>query len=230
MALLNPVKALKRPALNQGRWHGYIVNNDDSQDPKSNGKKRQRCRIRIPQLHRGIPDDQLPWCMPASSGQAHAGAGVGSVDIPPEGALVEVVFDEDDPHNPRYGRSPPVDSVNEDNELLNEDYPKTTGYVDDAGNKWSYNKQRKETLYQHPSGASMFFDGAGNISFSSPGKVTMSGAQGVDVVGGPVNINGSAIQLKGPTSINGAGAGMSASSPPARATPNIASRRNQGQL
>src|SRR5690606_2925684 len=109
-----------------------VIENDDTKHP--DGKKRGRVRIRIPALHRNVPDEELPWSMPNNGGQANSGGGAGTVDIPPIGAKVFVNYDEQDPHNPRYGGSPTTDDVYGDNELLEEDYPYTKGSIDDAGN------------------------------------------------------------------------------------------------
>lgn len=227
MALPNPVKDLKRPDLSKGTWRGYVV---DNQDPE----KRQRVKVRIPQLHRDISDEDLPWSMPSNTGQAHSGSGVGAVDVANEGALVEVWFEEDDPHNPRYGGSPPVDNMHEDNEILGEDYPHTNGQVDSAGNKWTVNKLRNEVLFQHKSGSSAFYDGAGNIVMHAAGKLTLVGSQGVDVVsssGIRVHGGGPGVDIKGgPVNLNSSSASATASAPAARSTPQVQSRRGQTSL
>lgn len=226
MALSNPVKDLRRPNLSNSTWRGKVVDNNDPE-------KRQRVKIRIPQLHRGIPDDMLPWVMPSSAGYAHAGSGVGSVDIPPEGSLLEMYFEEDDPHNPRYGGSPPVDSVNKENEILNEDYPKTRGYVDEAGNKWTVNTQRNEVLFQHKSGASIFVDGSGNISVTAKSKLSFNAPSGIDIVSnGNVNIHAAGVtDIKGnDVLMNGSSAAKSSANPSSRSKPSIPSSKGKTDL
>lgn len=226
MAMSNPAKDLKGTRLNAGKWRGYVV---DRNDPE----KRQRVKIRIPQLHRGIPDSQLPWSMPTNGGQANAGGGVGTVAIPAKGALVEGFFEEDDPHNFRFTGSPPVDSVNKDNELLGEDYPYTEGSIDESGNRTSVNRLRNEILIHHTSGASIFIDGAGNISLNAKGKLTLNGAQGVDVTGGgTINMHsGEKVDSKGgPIFMNSSGPKLSSSSPSSRSTPSIPSASGKTNL
>lgn len=227
MAMSNATKdLLKRPSLKGGFFRGYVVDNNDP-------LKRQRVRIRIPQLHRGIPDEHLPWSMPVSTGNSHAGSGVGSVYVPPKGALIEGFFEEDDPHNFRIAGSPPVDSVNKDNELLQEDYPHTEGHVDEGGNKWSVNKLRNEVLFQHKSGATIFIDGSGNIQLSAKGRLSLNGAQGIDLVsGGDLKIHApQGTDIKGaPIDLNGSSAAQTSSNPPARTTPNIPSPAGKTSL
>lgn len=225
MAMSNPVKSLKRPDLSRGRFQGYVV---DNKDPD----KRQRVKIRIPQLHRDVPDEDLPWTRPSHRGQANAGGGVGRVDIPPEGSLMDVSFDEDDPHNPLYHGSPALDEVAKDNEILNEDYPHTVGEVDEAGNKWTVNRLRREVLFQHKSGSSIFIDGAGNIILNARAKLILNGASGVNVTGNNINIHSpGATDIKGTdVYLNNAGAMSSSDTPVERTSPVIASRKGQSFL
>lgn len=220
MGLSNPHRDMPRPNLAKSEMYGYVV---DDNDPK----KRQRVKVRIPQLHRGIPDEDLPWCMPHGEGHAQAGSGVGSVNVPTKGSLLRVAFGEDDPHNPKYGGSPTVDEVHKDNELLNEDYPATHGSIDSAGNKISINKQRNEILWQHKSGAFVFVDGSGNISISSKGNIHLNGPSGINVVtGGQINLHGAGgTDVKGgDIKLNNSGSAQSASSPTSRPSPSIPNR------
>lgn len=222
MAMSNPVRDLRRPDISRSTWRGYVVDTDDP-------KKQQRVKTRIPQLHRGIPDKDLPWCFPSTTGHAHCGSGVGRVDVPPEGALVEVWFEEDDPHNPRYGGSPPVDSVHKDNEILDEDYPKTTGEVDESGNKWTLNKQRKEALFEHSSGSSIFFDGAGNITINAVGKLSFSGKEVAVTSDGKMDMHAKGkFELKSSNlRLNSAGNLMSVPSISGRNLPSLTSRKGK---
>lgn len=164
MGLLHPTRDIPRlrSALKIQQYPAQIINNDDSGTKEG---KRQRCRVRIPQIHRNIEDTDLPMAMPQRGGQTNAGAGVGSVDIPPQGAKVFVAYDEEDPHTMYYNQSPTTDDVHKDNELLQEDYPHTKGHVDHMGNKYSVNtKKEKETITDtHRSGSTMHRDKEGNF-------------------------------------------------------------------
>lgn len=167
--LFNPLDVRKNH-IKRSDLIATVVNNDDSKHPDK--KKRGRVQIRIPILHRNVPDDKLPWSMPHSNGgQANAGAGSGSVRIPPNGAKVFVTQDEEDPHNPRYGMSPTTDDVNEENELNEEDYPHTYGEVDQAGNMWKVNTKKNTKTTTHVSGTTEHVDGDGNHSLFGKGNI-----------------------------------------------------------
>jgi len=167
MGLLDPSRDLNRPTLKGTEIEGYVV---DVNDPE----KRQRVRVRLPALHRNIPDDKLPWMNQRGMSQSNAGAGVGAVSVPDKGAKVSVRFLTDDPHDPQYGPSPTSDDVNKDNELLQEDYPNTVGHVDSFGNRWSTNKATGDVTFIHKSGASSTYDGAGNIHHTAAGDLVLS--------------------------------------------------------
>lgn len=198
MGLLNPSHDINRPTLKGVEVEGVVVDVDDPE-------KRQRVRVRIPVIHRDIPDDKLPWSNQRGMNQANAGAGVGSVQVPDKFAKVSVRFLSDDPHDPQYGPSPTSDDVNKDNELLQEDYPNTAGHADSFGNRWSTNKATGDVTFVHKSGASTTYDGAGNIAhcaagdltltakgkiiIASDGELVISTKAGLKVAGAPIDLN-----------------------------------------
>lgn len=208
MGLLHPTRELPRTraALKSQLYPAQTITNDDSKHP--DGKKRQRTQIRIPQLHRNVPDDQLPWAMPQQGGQANAKGGVGTVDVPPIGSKSMVQFDEEDPHTLYYTNSPTTDDVAADNELLNEDYPYTKGHVDEAGNKYTVNKKDgKETITDtHKSGSTIHRDKDGNLYLYAPGNLVLGAKGDVTIAatgsgnfhaGGSMSMRGSRIDLNG---------------------------------
>ena len=208
MGLLHPTREITKPrsALKSQLYPAQIITNDDSKHP--DGAKRQRTQIRIPQLHRNVPDDQLPWSMPQQGGQMNAKGGVGSVDVPPIGAKTMVQYDEEDPHTLYYTNSPTTDDVAKDNELLNEDYPSTKGHVDHAGNKVAVNtKEGKETITDtHKSGSTFHRDKDGNLYLYAPGnlilgakgEVTIAAKGGAQLhASGGLSLKGSRIDLNG---------------------------------
>lgn len=226
MAFLNPTKDIRRPDLSRGSFFGYIVDNNDPE-------KRQRVKIRIPQLHRGISDDDLPWMMPSAQGQNHAGGGVGRVEVPPNNALMEVKFEEDDPHSGRYRGSATIDEVHKDNELLQEDYPKTVGGVDETGHKETWNKQKKEYTRTWPSGTTLHVDGAGTVSitaasdinFSAKGKINLAADGGMKIHSKqPIDVKGQVVGL------NNSGTTSEASSTTPRTVPTTTSRKGSTSL
>jgi len=176
MAMSDVSRDFKRPSLDKTTFEGYVV---DTNDPD----KRQRVRVRIPVLHRGIPDDKLPWANIQSGATANAGGGVGTVHVPEKYSKVNINFLEDDPHNPQYSSSPASDDVNKENELLQEDYPDTYGSVDSYGNRVSVNRATGDyAILLHKSGTTITVDGAGNVNITSPTTINM-------VSGGDIRIN-----------------------------------------
>lgn len=222
MSLLDYSTMFRPPSLAQKTYEGWVVDNEDP-------LKRQRVRIRIPILHRDIPDDKLPWANINGGGsQANAGAGVGSVNVPDRFAKMQLTFEEDDPHNPKYQSSPASDDVNSDNELLNEDYPSTLGHVDSHGNKWTTNKATGDVTFIHKSGATIHTDGAGNINIASPSDINIGSKGNINIVAqGDLNLHG-----VGNTNVVGARIDLNSNGPnspvvpDARQTPTIEDKSN----
>lgn len=217
----NPTKSLRASTVNRGDLVGFVV---DNVDPDKDNPK-QRVRIRIPQLHRGVPDDKLPWSIPDASRSAdNAGSGVGSVSVPTIGSKLYVRLEENDPHNPRYSGSPTTDDVNGGNELLKEDYPHTEGFTDAAGNRFAINKEKQTVNFTHTSGTTFFIDAKGGVSVSAAsvmvgveGDVVLAAKGKVNITGeGGVSINGQTVHLN-------KGDGASAGARTARTRPNVPS-------
>ena len=185
---------VKKPTLQGSEYEGHVISNKDPD-------KRQRVQIRIPILHRGIPDDKLPWSnTKAGGGTSNAGSGVGSVQVPDNFAKVRINFVDDDPHNPQYSTSPTSDDVNKDNELLQEDYPSTQGNADSFGNRWSVNRATGDVNFTHKTGTSIHVDGAGNVSIGSPTSVVIGAASDISVIaGGVLKLHGAGgVDIAGP--------------------------------
>lgn len=194
MSMLDPSRDFERPSLAGSQFEGYVI---DTNDPE----KRQRVKLRIPVLHRGIPDDKLPWSNIQSQGIANAGSGVGSVNVPEKFSKVIVSFASDDPHTPQYSSSPASDDVNKDNELLQEDYPNTQGTVDSYGNRISVNRATGDMTIAHKSGAIVHIDGAGNVTIAAAGKLSVASKGDMDfAAGGSMSLSAS-----GPITINSGG-------------------------
>lgn len=175
MGLMHPLRDIShRRRLRSQRMTAMVVITEDP-------NKQQRVRIRIPQLHRGIPDDQLPWALPYREGTANADGGMGTVHVPPSGTMVYVSFEDEDPHFPQYSNSPTTLDVQEDNELVNENYPHTYGAVDQAGNRWAVNTQTGNVDFTHKSGAQIKILDDGTVQIASPKKLVLSGKEGVDI-------------------------------------------------
>lgn len=207
-SLLNPFDTLK-PRFAHQDLVGWVVDNVDPD-------KRQRVRVRVPQLHRNVPDDKLPWAiMDSSQSRANAGAGAGSVNVPVKGSKIYVRFEENDPHNPRYSGSPATDDVNKDNELLKEDYPHSRGTIDDAGNRTNVNTEKETIDVTHKSGTTIHIDANGTVSITTAGDFQM-GVNGKCTI-----VSTGAMTLQAPTIDLNPG-GISATAATARARPEIA--------
>lgn len=220
MALSNPIQHLNRTNIARIDYPGKVI---DNKDPL----KLQRVKIRVPQLHRNIPDDKLPWVMPMDSGrQTNAGVGVGGVNVPPIGAKLNFSLVDNDPHNPRAVGSPTTADVTKDNELLNEDYPGTYGDIDHAGNKRATNTEKNTISEVHVKGSTRHIDGDGSISEFSVKDLNLSAKGDINIVAdGKINLHAKgATDIKGSTiSLNGSSAGLSSAPPGARTRPNIPS-------
>lgn len=227
MGLVNPGRELNiRPDLKVQQYTALVVDNNDPE-------KRERVRIRIPQIHRNVPDDKLPWSMPMREGQAQAGSGVGAVRVPPAGSQLFVKYDADDPHNMYYGGSPTVDTVHEENELLDEDYPDTYGDVDQAGNKWSINTRQNTITFQHVSGTVVHIDGSGNVNIVSKKDINLGAKGDINIIAeGTIRSHAKGLNsIKGnPVLINGSNSGSTVGDPGQRTRPTIASPAGQTQL
>lgn len=195
--LSNPLKDLSRPKLSGNDLVAFVVNNVDEDDKK----QRQRVRVRVPQLHRNVPDDKLPWAIPDASGgsnnvQVSSGSQVGSVEIPPIGSKIYVRFEDNDPHNPRYGGSPSTDDVSKEHELLKEDYPHSRGSVDLANNRESVNLEKQTKQSTHSSGTTVHIDANGAMSLTIAGDYNLGVNGTCNIVAkGAVNIQGSVVNI-----------------------------------
>ena len=203
MALMDVIHDLKQSNLQRPDYTGTVIDNGDPD-------KRQRVRVRVPQLHRNLPDDKIPWTMPMNnSNQANAGVGVGGVQVPPKGAKMNFSITDNDPHNPMTNGSVTTDDANKDNELLQENYPHTYGTVDQAGNKDATNTELNTQTKTHKSGATHHTDGGGSQSQFSPGDITIAAKGNITLAAdGVIKIHAKgALDLKGATiSLNGSGA------------------------
>lgn len=163
--LIPPVSTLTKPKLNKNDLIAYVIDNVDPD-------KRQRVRIRCPQLHRGVPDKHLPWAITdRTDNYSNAGQGIGSVNVPPIGSKVYFRIDENDPHNPRFSGSPATDDVNKDHEMLKENYPHTRGDVDSANNRVAFNNEKETTDWAHSSGTNQHIDANGAVNLNTAGNM-----------------------------------------------------------
>jgi len=167
-------KALGRESLRGLIVAGDVVNNNDPD-------KLLRVRVRVPLLHRDIPDTKLPWSRPQMHlGPSGVGGGVGGIRVPAVGAKVMLQFNDDSLYNTSYV----ADFAYENSipaELL-ADYPNSYGWIDAAGNLFFVNTITKEVRFIHVSGSKIEIAPDGELTIASATKVTVSGSTQVDVL------------------------------------------------
>lgn len=196
MGLAHPnLDLLDRHPLKTNRYTGFVVDNDDSKT----GTRNYRVKVRVPQLHRGIPIDDLPWSLPQAKGVQNAKNGVGSVNIPPVGSKVFVYFEQDDPHLLYYTHNVTTTDVVEKNKFRNhKNYPHVRGFVDQAGNSLMIDTKDKIVEFIHSSGTKFRIEKDGSITIASAkdSDLTLSSNRNIK------------IKAKGNVSV-GAGSGVS---------------------
>jgi hypothetical protein len=138
---------------------GEVIDNEDPE-------KKQRVKIRIPQIHDDIKDEDLPWSLPNNipAGNANGAGSMGP--IPQKGTKLFMKFNSDTIYDASYEGAVPVDGAKVEEfsgkEGLGADYPNVTGSVDASGNR-SYVNTKKDTKEDtHVSGTKTHTDADGN--------------------------------------------------------------------
>lgn len=216
MAFTDPTRDIDPPTLKNKQFEGYVVFVDDPD-------QRQRIRVRVPVIYRGIPDNKLPLANSQMGGMSNAGSGVGQVQVPDLYSKVTVTFPTDDPHYPQYSASPTSDDVNKDNELLQEDYPNSYGTIDSFGNRISTNKATGDMTIAHQSGATIHIDGSGNVSILGAGDVNIGSKGNMNLAAkGRLKLSaGGDISLDGANVLLNSGSADTPNIPGARTKPQI---------
>lgn len=116
------------PDNRSGYFQGIVV---DNLDPEM----RQRIKVRIPNLMDGDPE-LLPWIGPVVHSKFGMTAEAVTVEVPVVDAIVQVEFQNGDPH---YGMTfgSLHTAISAELGVLATNYPMRRGWVDPAGN-WSY--------------------------------------------------------------------------------------------
>ncbi len=140
----------------------------DNNDPL----RIQRVRVRIPILHNGVQDSQLPWVAPQDMNGVGHGGGASSQFVPVVGSLVKVIFKNGNPHMPEYtakvlvpGNVSPVLAVN---------YPNRWGIVDPKGNQFWVDMQAGDAEFLHHSGTLVHINNDGSATLKFVGDITSS--------------------------------------------------------
>lgn len=184
MAFSNSLREHGARNLDSTPHRGTVVNVDDPM-------KLSRVQIRIPHLHKGIADKDLPWVTPGGQASSNSGSNNQGTHgpVPQVGTQVNVRFRDDSQYHPEYISAPIHDKTrmnefapqgklpqqsnaqsqqgqqtqqnNADNEYSS-DYPYVSGNVDPSGNLRADNTKRDTKERTHVSGTSHSIDGKGN--------------------------------------------------------------------
>jgi hypothetical protein len=163
------------PVSMRGPHLAVIVNVDDPD-------KTERVRARITGLHDGVADSDLPWLRPNRNGLATSSQGnVGSKRAPPPvGTNVWVKFDNDSQYFGVYTGVPlqKNHALKEatGNDATGQNYKKTDVDIDEAGNRFTHDRERNLIAFEHASGAYISMDGKGHVAIRSADKQVGDGA------------------------------------------------------
>lgn len=173
---------------------GVVVDNDDP-------LRQERVKLRIPGVHDEVSDKDLAWSTPVRTGHANQ-QNTGSIGhIPPIGTSLLVGFDDETMYFPRhYG--PPTTNTQKPHELYGgdqngKDYPHVESWIDDAGNRHTYNRKRNTMSVEHASGTYFSIDGHGNVGVKVANKQVGANAQ-------LNNTPGVTVESQGKVSVNAA--------------------------
>jgi len=134
---------VKRKDKEKNKYYGVVVGINDP-------LHRNRVQIRVDELHKGVPDELLPFFRPKDYKGNSLEA---DVNIPAIGTRIEVGFEEEDFYNGVYYQGLP--DKNSANDSFYNGYPNFKGFKTSSGNivKWYDNgdldviSSSGETLY-----------------------------------------------------------------------------------
>lgn len=162
----------------------------DNNDPKQMG----RVKCRIPLMHDGVSDSDLPWCNPQVQS-----TGKGSSDIPSIGEEVFVTFPNGDAHEPIYMGN--VQTSQNLHPALKTNYPNRKGYASEFGFVFYRDETDGSIFFSSPNGVTFFITGsdlkvitASSLTVEVGGMSCVVDGSGINITGGDVVADG--ISLK----------------------------------
>lgn len=172
----------------EGRWYcGRVVNNNDPLMLK-------RVQIRARDIHRQIPDADLPWALPKGDSPNGQNGVIGSINIPVKGSKVWFQLMDNSLDYPRYDG----DMTTEDMLVaeLNVGYPNSRGHIDLHGNKLFIDDQNN-TTFTHQTGTIIHIDGStGDTTVNSARDLNHYAQRDVNITAKRnVNISGDSINF-----------------------------------
>lgn len=152
----DPNRDMQKRSIESIWYIGQVIDNNDPE-------KLQRIKVRSHELHRGIPDEALPWAIKLSNiDQGNTENGVGTVMVPVIGAKVLFKEQDNSQYYPVYMGLPNTKDL-KIKELVEEDYPHVYARIDRSGNLFWYNTKKDHIKIEHVSGTSIFIDGNGRL-------------------------------------------------------------------
>ncbi len=158
----------------------------------------QRVQVKIPIIHDGVPNNQLPWCVPEKFDGVGQGGNAGACHVPVVNSLVKVVFKEGDPHQPEYTSA--VVTPGTVHPLFLTNYPNRWGVIDPKGNQFYVDMMAGDAYYQHHSGTLLHINNDGSATATVVGPLTSSAPNWTHT--GPITVNGN-VTINGNEAVNG---------------------------
>lgn len=140
---------------------GVVV---DNKDPLM----ARRLRIRVPVVHDGVPNAQIPWAVCGSVGGRGPLPNASRVEIPHIGADVLVKFQQGDPQNPMYTGG--VSSARTVPELFRTNYPERNGWLIPIGT-YFYVDEVEKVLKVHHQGTIITIADSGHVTILAPANI-----------------------------------------------------------
>lgn len=164
----DPTREIKRTSITGHKFDAYVIDNDSKNNPNC-PQGIGFVKIRVPALHRGWTDNQLPWARPHfDPGPTGAADGMGSLYVPAKFSQISVEFLDDEGHHVIYEASPKTNAVPIPGLSDDPKYPNIYGFIDAMGNlfKIIYDSSTQSISFTHPSGAGFILDKEGNLTIN----------------------------------------------------------------
>lgn len=163
---------------------GRVIYNED---PTFSG----RCKVKVFGLFDDLPDENVPWFVPANS-NIFGTEGGGSLSVPKVGDIVRVRFSNSDYYSGEYTGLQCIDPnlVNE----IKDDYQDSQVILYDAANEVTIIYQRMTGLKLYHRGATIVIDPTGNIQLKhqNNANVIEINDNDINIVSGSTDENNSA--------------------------------------
>jgi hypothetical protein len=148
-----------------GDFRGIVVKNDDPD-------KLGRIKVKVPRIFESSDVEKLPWCYPQANSDLGGRPDLSGFTVPEVNSLVTICFPNTDnvyfPVYKGYFRN----SSTQQNDLFDENYPESYGFVDSTVSFYRINKTEQYTEWYHVSNSVIRMDKDGNFTIKHPKSVT----------------------------------------------------------